>query len=115
MNTIDALVEALEASLAVIERADCSTGYCCCGSSMDSHTFGDGHNPVDQGWHIATGVMEEARAALAIARAEPQSEALTDEEIERLWVDLPTWGDGQPWHIRFVRAIEAAHNAKLSK
>lgn len=54
--------------------------------------------------------QEEAKAATV-----PVLEPLTDDEIERLWVDLPTWGNGQPWHVRFTRAVETAHAAKLAK
>lgn len=37
---------------------DPATGYCCCGSPVDSHGFGDGHSPVDDG-HYRLQLMRE--------------------------------------------------------
>jgi hypothetical protein len=61
------LLEALRSCLGMLEQANCSTGYCCCGSSIDSHTWGDGHGPVDEGEHYQLKAIEAARAAIAKA------------------------------------------------
>lgn len=60
-----ALRAALEACVASLERANTSEGYCCCGSSVESHGFGDGHSPVDVGEYHAGLALEAARKALA--------------------------------------------------
>lgn len=57
-------LEALEKSIGMLERADCSTGYCCCGSSVDGHTFGDGHSPVDEGEYYQGNALEYASKAI---------------------------------------------------
>ena len=57
-------LEALEKSIGMLERADCSTGYCCCGSSVDDHTFGDGHSPVDEGEYYQGNALEYASKAI---------------------------------------------------
>lgn len=59
------LIEALKACLEMLENANCSTGHCCCGSSIDSHGFGDGHVAVDEGDYHQMNVIEAGRAALA--------------------------------------------------
>jgi hypothetical protein len=64
------LLEALRSCLGMLEQANCSTGYCCCGSSIDSHTWGDGHGPVDEGEHYQLKAIEAARAAIARATEE---------------------------------------------
>jgi hypothetical protein len=56
-------LEALEKLNVALEQADCSTGYCCCGSSVDGHTFGDGHSPVDEGEYCQSNALEYARKA----------------------------------------------------
>jgi hypothetical protein len=57
-------LEALEKLQWSLEQADCSTGYCCCGSSVDGHTFGDGHSPVDEGDYCQSNALEYARKAI---------------------------------------------------
>ena len=54
-----------------IERAPISweTGCCCCGSPVDSHGFGDGHSPVDEGVYFITQLIKAARAALTTGEA----------------------------------------------
>jgi hypothetical protein len=64
------LLEALRSCLGMLKQANCSTGYCCCGSSIDSHTWGDGHGPVDEGEHYQLKAIEAARAAIAKAEGE---------------------------------------------
>ncbi len=61
------LLEALRSCLGMLKQANCSTGYCCCGSSIDSHTWGDGHGPVDEGEHYQLKAIEAARAVIAKA------------------------------------------------
>jgi hypothetical protein len=63
-EALDLALEALEHSIGMLERSDCSTGYCCCGSSVDGHTFGDGHSPVDQGEYCQSNALEYARKAI---------------------------------------------------
>jgi hypothetical protein len=63
-------LDALKQCLGMLEHADCSTGYCCCGSPMDGHSFGDGHSPVDQGVYYQCSAMDSARAAIARATAQ---------------------------------------------
>jgi hypothetical protein len=71
LSTVNAeLLEALRSCLGMLEQANCSTGYCCCGSSIDSHTWGDGHGPVDEGEHYQLKAIEAARAAIARATEE---------------------------------------------
>ena len=57
-------LEALEKLNGALEQADCSTGYCCCGSSVDGHTFSDGHSPVDEGGYCQSNALEYARNAI---------------------------------------------------
>ena len=51
LATVEKMRVALEGFVEGIERAPISweTGCCCCGSPVDSHGFGDGHSPVDEG------------------------------------------------------------------
>lgn len=57
--------ELLRRALILLEMADCSTGYCCCGSAVDKHGMGDGHSPVDEGDYAATQCVADIRAHLA--------------------------------------------------
>ena len=68
------LVEALEACVASLERADTAERVCCCGDSMDAHSdpMNCGHSPVDMGDYYAGKAREAARAALAKIK-EPQT------------------------------------------
>jgi len=66
------LVEALQGCLVMLERANCSTGYCCCGMRVDTHGFGDGHSPVDEGDYHQSNAVERASAAIAKATGEQQ-------------------------------------------
>lgn len=62
---------ALKGCVGVLEQADCSTGYCCCGSSTESHGLGDGHSPVDAGDYYCSQALEAARAAIQTGGAPP--------------------------------------------
>jgi len=64
------LLAALQATISALERANCSTGYCCCGSPVDGHTMGDGHSPVDEGDYYQGKAIEAARAAIEKATGE---------------------------------------------
>jgi hypothetical protein len=64
------LLEALEATTAMLDRSNCLTGYCCCGSPIDGHGFGDGHTPTDEGAYHQTAALGLARAAIAAAKGE---------------------------------------------
>jgi hypothetical protein len=62
------LLDALEATTAMLDQSDCLTGYCCCGSAIDGHGFGDGHTPVDEGAYHQAAALGQARAAIAEAK-----------------------------------------------
>jgi len=40
------------------------TGYCCCGSSVEGHGFGDGHSPVDAGFYFVSNAVSAAETVL---------------------------------------------------
>ena len=61
-------LEALERTLEMLEQADCSTGYCCCGSLIDGHGIGDGHGPVDGGDYYQSKAIQAARHAITALR-----------------------------------------------
>ena len=90
-------LEALEKSNGMLERADCSTGYCCCGSSVDGHTFGDGHSPVDEGEYYQGNALEywnKAITAIKQALAAPVQEPVVTKTEKGVvlhvgWDDLP--------------------------
>ena len=88
--SIKQAIEALETCLAMAEHGDFSTGYCCCGSSVEGHTMGDGHSPVDEGDYHAINAFDKARAALTALRSMPQGEPVAwaatseDGEVEAL-------------------------------
>ena len=65
-------VEAIEACVASLERADTTEGVCCCGDSMEQHSdpMSCGHSPVDMGNYYASKAIEAARAALAQIKGE---------------------------------------------
>lgn len=48
----------------LVEKGDQTTGYCCCGSAMDAHGYGDGHTPVDEGDHRSDQLLAEIKKAL---------------------------------------------------
>jgi len=77
-------LEALEKLQWSLEQADCSTGYCCCGSSVDGHTFGDGHSPVDEGEYCQSNALEYARKAITVikqARSAPVQDSTCSETL----------------------------------
>ena len=76
-NVLKQAIEALRSCLGMLERANCSTGYCCCGSAVDKHSFGDGHSPVDEGDYFQRQAIELARAAINKVTEQPK-ESLPD-------------------------------------
>lgn len=70
------LREAAFAALQMLERALCSTGYCCCGSEMESHGIYDGHGPVDEGDYHQEKAIANLKAALAEPPPKPRREFL---------------------------------------
>ena len=69
LAAVERMRGALEGFVEGIECAPISweTGCCCCGSPVDSHGFGDGHSPVDEGVYFITQLIKAARAALTTA------------------------------------------------
>lgn len=59
------VLESLKNCLHMLERADCSTGYCCCGSLVADHGICDAHSPVDMGDYHLSATIEAARAVIA--------------------------------------------------
>lgn len=72
LAAVERMRGALEGFVEGIECAPISweTGCCCCGSPVDSHGFGDGHSPVDEGVYFITQLIKAARAALTTASTE---------------------------------------------
>jgi len=67
--------ELLEALDEILDRADTSEGYCCCGDSMDNHAspMTCGHSPVDAGDYYADPRRDELKALLREA-AQPEQD-----------------------------------------
>lgn len=55
----------LRDSAELIKHGVFEDGICCCGASVDSHGFGDGHSPVDALAYHAGQVCERIDAALS--------------------------------------------------
>lgn len=74
IDQLRAEVEALRVLLIdareLIEHGDFREGHCMCGSSVDGHTFGDGHTPCDAGEYYAGQVRERIDAAMAAKDSE---------------------------------------------
>lgn len=58
----------LQDSAELIKHGVFEDGICCCGSSVDSHGFGDGHSPVDALAYHAGQVCERIDAALSAGK-----------------------------------------------
>lgn len=58
------LKDLLAQAAAMIRNADVETGVCCCGSPVETHGFGDGHSPVDQGGYYALDLLARIDAAM---------------------------------------------------
>ena len=58
----------LRDSAELIKHGVFEDGICCCGSSVDSHGFGDGHSPVDALAYHAGQVCERIDAALSAGK-----------------------------------------------
>ena len=58
----------LRDSAELIKHGVFEDGYCCCGSSVDSHVLGDGHSPVDALAYHAGQVCERIDAALSAGK-----------------------------------------------
>lgn len=58
------LKDLLAQAAATIRSADVETGVCCCGSPVETHGFGDGHSPVDQGGYYALDLLSRIEAAM---------------------------------------------------
>ena len=62
----------LRDSAELIKHGVFEDGYCCCGSSVDSHGLGDGHSPVDALAYHAGQVCERIDAALSAGKEDAQ-------------------------------------------
>ena len=62
----------LRDSAELIKHGVFEDGYCCCGSSVDSHGLGDGHSPVDALAYHAGQVCERIDAALSAGKDSDQ-------------------------------------------
>lgn len=62
----------LRDSAELIKHGVFEDGYCCCGSSVDSHGLGDGHSPVDALAYHAGQVCERIDAALSSGKDSDQ-------------------------------------------
>ena len=69
----------LRDSAELIKHGVFEDGYCCCGSSVDSHGLGDGHSPVDALAYHAGQVCERIDAALSAVCAAAPNIATTSE------------------------------------
>ena len=58
----------LRDSAELIKHGVFEDGYCCCGSSVDSHGLGDGHSPVDALAYHSGQVCERIEAALSAGK-----------------------------------------------
>ena len=59
-------------SAELIKHGVFEDGICCCGASVDSHGFGDGHSPVDALAYHAGQVCERIDAALSAGKDSDQ-------------------------------------------
>jgi len=57
---VEVLVAHVKGLKPAVEAFANGLGYCCCGEPMESHSFGCGHSPVDQGWYALDQYMGEA-------------------------------------------------------
>ena len=55
----------VESIIYALENGDFATGYCMCGSPVDSHGLGDGHAPTEAGEYYVGQMLEELRKCLS--------------------------------------------------
>lgn len=60
----DGLLQLVKSANDIFQHCEVSVGYCCCGNPVESHGYGDGHSPVDQGAYSTMQWQDEARQAL---------------------------------------------------
>ena len=96
-RALDLALEALEKLQWSLEQADCSTGYCCCGSSVDGHTFGDGHSPVDEGEYYQSNALEYARKAITAIK---QALAAPDLQADLVKANAQAEHFEREWYLR---------------
>ena len=59
-SQILAMKGALEGVRSFLASAPLESGYCCCGSPVEGHGFGDGHSPVDELQYAAHNQIDRA-------------------------------------------------------
>lgn len=60
-TSLDKAVSLMRDTLRLLDNVSTSTGYCCCGSKVDTPTILDGHSPVDEGNYYALKLVEDSR------------------------------------------------------
>lgn len=100
--------ELLQSLAEMLDRADTSEGYCCCGDSMQNHPspMYCGHSPVDMGDYYAGKLRDELKALLREA-AQPEtalskyreftSDGEDEDPVERLRFFCAQALGGQDW------------------
>lgn len=65
-NEIEALRKLVDRAIHLLENCEVSSGYCCCGDSMDIHSgpMTCDHCAVDSGAYYANNWLSDARATL---------------------------------------------------
>jgi hypothetical protein len=73
-----AMKGALEGVRSFLASAPLESGYCCCGSPVEGHGFGDGHSPVDELQYAAHNQIDRIDALLPTSAADKIAEGLRD-------------------------------------
>lgn len=60
----DALLDLVKGAADIFEHCSVEMGCCCCGDSVETHSIGSGHSPVDQGAYAVGRWQEQARTTL---------------------------------------------------
>lgn len=60
----DALLDLVKGAADIFEHCAVEMGCCCCGDSIETHSIGSGHSPVDQGAYAVDRWQEQYRTTL---------------------------------------------------